>query len=266
MILAVVLLLLSAAMAAPPLRPGLARYGLPRKWAVTVGFISGFAGFLTIGAMAKRPDLPITGTTSQIAMAERGKAPAVPVAKVSVPIVSPQKEAYLAQLRREIASLRKYELPLKEEIASKEMIQLQLAAIGAWAKVYADGSDMALIGSDEAERQTFKSLLAGVQKRLFPALRKAEGPVLDKALWESDIDVATLGAGFNTMRFTGGLFAANRNIKSVQDTFEETASLLRFKRVNYEWYRGAGSQGYDMSPIGDDDVASLSVAGWTALP
>lgn len=83
--------------------------------------------------------------------------------------------------------------------------------------------------------KNIKTNLSKLQLKMLPILRKNYTNFLNKKLWENDIKA------FNTknntvINFTGGLFAANKNIKDFQTQLNETLLKLRFKQANYRWY------------------------------
>lgn len=57
------------------------------------------------------------------------------------------------------------------------------------------------------------------QKRSFPKLRKAWAEQSANKLWEHDIEVQALGSRSDIIAFTGGMFAANANIKRCTTSF-----------------------------------------------
>ena len=70
----------------------------------------------------------------------------------------------------------------------------------------------------------------------FPLLRKAYGNLSDKMLWKSDIDVRVYGNSNGIIEYTGGIFAANRNIEETFRAVEGKLKELRFDQANYKWY------------------------------
>lgn len=173
-------------------------------------------------------------------------------------------QAYLDQLQREIASLKKQ--PGLETIPdTKESILIGIVLISARAQIIEDAPEN-LRPETKAAEDEYVRLIKAYQRDAFPKLRKAQGKVWKDTLWENDIDVAILGSSNSTVRFTAGMFAANRNIKAAHDAAAETLSALRFKKDSYEWYRGAAGYEYTMDGPADDVIATFSESGvWSPL-
>ena len=68
-------------------------------------------------------------------------------------------------------------------------------------------------------------------------LRKRYAIVLDNIMWEDNVDVEVTGKKADVLWLTGGMLAANKNKKIVQETISELVRLLEFKRVCYKWYK-----------------------------
>lgn len=85
----------------------------------------------------------------------------------------------------------------------------------------------------ELENKVTKS-----QIKNFPKLRKAYFEFIKDKLWENDIIVSLSGRNNTTLSFTGGYFAANKNIATTQESLNEMLNYLHFKRTEYRWYKG----------------------------
>ena len=68
-------------------------------------------------------------------------------------------------------------------------------------------------------------------------LRKRYANVLDNTMWENNVEVEVTGKKADVLWLTGGMLAANKNKKIVQETISELVRLLEFKRVCYKWYK-----------------------------
>lgn len=81
-----------------------------------------------------------------------------------------------------------------------------------------------------------KTTLQKTQKQIFPILRKSYTNFAKRKLWEEDI---TVNSNNKTITFTGGIFAANKNMQSFHDGIYDMLYLLRFSKANYKWYKNA---------------------------
>lgn len=86
--------------------------------------------------------------------------------------------------------------------------------------------------------------LSSFQQRVLPGLRLAFRKRADELLWEHDVDVSVSGTGNTIVTFTGAMFAANANIKSVQTQLDDVAERLRFKQTRFRWYKDADEYTY----------------------
>lgn len=169
------------------------------------------------------------------------------------------KKAYVEKVNREIVSLESIKPLSLEDVTTRDEITLNAALIGAWAKVYFEGDTLGLDAGGEARRQKLKGLISKAQKQRFPVLRRAQAKIFNDIMWENDVTVAPVGSG---IRLTGGMFAANRNIANAMKALRETADILRYRRITFEWYRGSESTYYDLKPLPDGEVAELSGNRW----
>lgn len=172
-------------------------------------------------------------------------------------------ESYAVRLGREVESLRKHP-KLTDIPTTKDGLLMAAVVIGARIKLYEDAPEK-LTAKDEKLRAEFRRLQSAYQRDAFPKLRRAQAKVMDELLWESDVDAAAIGGRNETLRFTGGIFASNRGVKTAQDAIGDTIEILRFKRVMYEWYRGSEYQYYDFKPLPDGELADFVGNRWVAV-
>lgn len=78
-----------------------------------------------------------------------------------------------------------------------------------------------------------KSIIS-MQKREFPAMRKQYAKISQEKLWENDIDVVQSGT---TISYIGGYFATNKNKSDTYSSLKSALFDLRFKQVNFKWYK-----------------------------
>jgi len=141
------------------------------------------------------------------------------------------------QLKRELASFDK-KFDNSSYNGTVESVQMELILFSVWASIVDKG-----VNSTDEENQKLaadlKKKVIGLQAKEFPRLRKAYGDVVAKKLWENDMYVSTQGGTNGIINFTGGLFAANKNIQETQTTLQKVLTEFRFKEARYRWYKGA---------------------------
>ncbi len=170
-----------------------------------------------------------------------------------------KKNDYVAKLKREIDGLEKYKVDTY--LDSKDSIILGVALFSAWAMIAEEGDKFTLNNEETALLKKFKSKVSAVQSIALPKLRDAYGPAVRKALWEHDLSAKTFGAGFRTIEFVGGAFAANRNIKEFQTNLSDVLHQLRFKQSRYKWYKEADEYTYYDIDSHDDSKLIVWVEG-----
>ncbi|THD66824.1 hypothetical protein E7Z59_13680 [Robertkochia marina] len=146
------------------------------------------------------------------------------------------------QLEKEIESLSDgFDFsPYKGTI---EALQIEIAMFGAWGDMINEGED-----SENPEIQelakTLKSKVVKIQSREFPRLRKEYTEIASNKMWENDIEVFSNGSKSKYINFTGGVFAANRNKKEIQEQIHEALKMFRFNQSRYRWYEGEDEYTY----------------------
>lgn len=109
----------------------------------------------------------------------------------------------------------------------------------------AESLNNARMGKDALSKENI-AYLKGIEKRLsalqqktLPGLRLAFRKRSGELLWEHDVAVSVSGTGNTAITFTAAMFAANANIKAVQQQIGDVTTHLRFKQTRFQWYRGA---------------------------
>ena len=139
------------------------------------------------------------------------------------------------QLEREISSIDKG-IDFSSYKESIESIQLELVLFQVWAKKIneaksSNNNDIKELG------EKLETKVKKIQVSEFPKLRKAYGKIVAKKLWVENIEVEVFGNNSKTIQFTGGIFANNKSKQETQETLSEMLNFLRFKKVNYKWYK-----------------------------
>jgi hypothetical protein len=173
------------------------------------------------------------------------------------------KDAYIAMLDRELASLKTF--TGDEYRGSKDAIQLELVLFGAWAETLNKAKEHDLSPAEKEKVARFRRGVSAIQERELPRMRAAWVKLVRDAMWEHNMDVRAGGETGRTLRLTSAIFASNSNIKQVQETVREQAMLLRFRRIEYRWYKGADEYTYfTMDPPADGAVRRITEYGFAA--
>lgn len=141
------------------------------------------------------------------------------------------------QLKREISSFDK---PFDNSNYNEtvEALQIERALFIVWANLIYKGEN----NTDEENQKLaayLKKKVIALQIKEFPRMRVAYCDVVAKKLWENDVYASTQGGTNGIINFTGGLFAANKNIQETQTLFHEILIEFRFKEARYRWYKEA---------------------------
>ncbi len=117
-----------------------------------------------------------------------------------------------------------------------EKLKVELALFQSWSNLIKEG-----VNSDDRKLMKLSNDLKFKVERLqvneFPKMRLRFATVLKKELWTDNIEVAIGGSANTTLTFIGGTFANNANKQEYQSSLSEIFNLLRFKRINYKWYK-----------------------------
>ena len=174
--------------------------------------------------------------------------------EASVTLNSP--EELKARLSRENASLDE---PFNNYIydGSLDALHTEIAMFVVWAGLAEEGQK-----STDAEivdlAKELKGKVSKLQSKEFPVLRKKYAKLLADQMWEHDVEIKATGAGNSTLELTGGMFAANRSIKEVQTTLQETLVRFRFKQTRFRWYSGDNEYTYyELEVPGDKEVLQV---------
>lgn len=123
----------------------------------------------------------------------------------------------------------------------------------------------ALSAEELAYLKQVESRLSSLQQRTLPGLRLAMKKQAQKVLWEQDVTVSVTGAGNTTIVFVGHQFAANANIKHVQNELDDLLSQLRFRVSRYQWYEGSKGWQYDFTSPPDAAVRMFKFGKFVAI-
>ena len=179
-----------------------------------------------------------------------------------------EKELKEAEAKETLKKITEYSEKIKREIDgfsngfdplvyidNRDSILIGLALFSVWATMIEEGEELDLNSAQEEQRTILRQKIIEAQVETFPKFREAYGPILDKNLWEFDIDARSFGKNRKTIEFVGGIFAANRNIKEFHILWRETFQNLRFEQIRYKWFDEASEYTYfDINPPADNEL------------
>jgi hypothetical protein len=191
-----------------------------------------------------------------------------------VEIKNIENQLRVEQIKKD--SIQKEELNLKNEIK----LITELKACIDFVKVFDISIYRGSVGAIQAELDDFKrlsklilnnqnsrneeikvlskQLKAELIKRLkteFPILRKHYADIFSEKLWAENIELTIKGKKFTTLEFVGAIFANNKNKKEFQETLSKMLYDLRFKRVNYLWFKYDNEYTYyELNSKEDDSI------------
>ncbi|WP_299278382.1 hypothetical protein [uncultured Psychroserpens sp.] len=143
-------------------------------------------------------------------------------------------EKEIKRLANELNSIKSFNgKEYQNEVSS---LTIEVALFLTWGKM----GNEAKINSNKEISDLGKDIIKNLKQlqiKEFPKIRASFSRILDKKLWESDIDVSIYGKTKSTLQFVGGVFAANKNVKDFHSTIFQRFEDFRFKRVNYKWYK-----------------------------
>ena len=154
----------------------------------------------------------------------------------TLPILTPLEELKV-RLTDGIKNINNNDDISKIDLSNLANINIAVAVFKVYARLIKDGE----ASKDSDTRRLankLKSKAISSQIKYFPKIRKAYFELTKDRLWEHDIYVTTGGNGNTILKFSGGYFAANANIKAMQEALQEMLTNLRFKQTQYRWYKG----------------------------
>ncbi|MDY7025959.1 MAG: hypothetical protein SVC26_06430 [Pseudomonadota bacterium] len=163
------------------------------------------------------------------------------------------KATFIGELTGLEKAIKEYKVPQKYNEPFE--ISLDIALFSAWVKIIQQGETLSLSPEESTRLNKAKQAVKSIQAKAFPKMRDDYGPILRRELWEHDLSAKTYGTGMRKIKLVGGAFAANRNIKQMQDTLNSVMHMLRFKQSLYQWYDGSDTTYYDLKSLSDTDLA-----------
>jgi hypothetical protein len=146
----------------------------------------------------------------------------------------------------EIESHKKDILTLAKKtfIASHEdQVKLILSLIEGWGAKVTESEASTVPEINQAGKE-LKKVLVSYQVKQFPHIRRSLAEIMKDKMWEHDVEISSSGRGATTITIVGAYFAANKNIKQIQESISDLLHNARFKRAEYKWYSGQDEYDY----------------------
>ncbi|WP_418892585.1 hypothetical protein [Limibacterium fermenti] len=147
-----------------------------------------------------------------------------------------------AQLEREIKSIKEG-VDFSSYSGTVESLQSELILFNMWGIVIGKGEN-SIDEEIKGLAAQLKNDVIQLQIKEFPILRHKYADILNKKMWEHDIEVSASGDKSKYLNLTGGIFAANKNKKEYQETIQEALMMFRFSQSRYRWYKGEDEYTY----------------------
>lgn len=181
-------------------------------------------------------------------------AAAKPAPTKQVPAAQPNAGAAPATMKQ-LTDASSVMQNLKPEECTPELAETCISLLNSFADALWTVQQSNLTPEQQTQASKFRESLVEFQERMLPILRNSYGKVLRDKLWEHDVDVQVHGTGNRTIEFIGGTFAANRNIKEMNDNIWPLLRKLRFTRAEYRWMKGGDGHYFTLA---DTDATVLT--------
>jgi hypothetical protein len=167
--------------------------------------------------------------------------------------VEQPKLSLLEKTQKALLSVKDYQVSDHHEDVNS--ITIDLVVIGSVVTNYLEAKD----SKDKevlAVAKQLKDRITEIQVKGFPKLRKEFYRIFKQKAWEEDIDLQLVNN--RTLAFSGSLFAANKNLKTFQESMSMQFNRLRFKQVRYSWYKGQDDYTYyDLTTVTDSEIIKI---------
>jgi hypothetical protein len=165
-------------------------------------------------------------------------------------------EQLLSELESEAASLNSFNSD-GWLLQGKDGVLTELSVFDKWADLLTTADVRADARVKKAAIQ-LRQRVGALQQKEFPKMRKAWASDVNNTMWEHDVTAQVLGSKATTLSLVGGAFAANRNIKAVQETLSPILRRLRFRRLQFKWIPSASEYTYYNYDVPEDNVVVAS--------
>lgn len=152
-----------------------------------------------------------------------------------------------AAIKNTLAAVKNYDLKSRDDF-KRGLDELSAFTVIAKEKL---GETLSLEAA--ANLKILKAELSQLQKKAFPVFRKLYAKDADQLGWESNLDAFVSGKNNEVLTLVAGTFASNANIARIQEIVSGMTNKLRFKRINYKWFKQASEwQFFKLQTPSDD--------------
>jgi hypothetical protein len=140
---------------------------------------------------------------------------------------------------------------------SVQEIEAFLQRVARYSSVLSQAERLPL-DNDAANRLgAFRNRLIAFQRREFPRIRDAVGPVFRRELWIDNGSARTIGPGYRTIEFTNPSYVLNRAIQADFQGLRETLLRLRFDEALFREHEGGSGSRYSLPTAPDDTEIAI---------
>lgn len=167
--------------------------------------------------------------------------------------IAQERDAYIDGLKANVAELEAI-APLK--MSNRDDLVWALDYFDGFGEFVHRGASFELSAEDEALRLKMKSLLAGIQKREFPRMRDAYGPIQRSANWRilytRDTALRTIGAGYKRIEFSGSQYYVKAYRLEDYEAIAPELARMRFSQAEFRVSRGGEGTVWKLVMAPDD--------------
>ena len=170
-------------------------------------------------------------------------------------------------LERFVASLGRAEADIERPVSAPSSIQEMrafLQRVDSYSSIFPQAERLPLDEQLVNRLDAFRDRLIAFQRREFPRVRDAAGPIYRRELWIDNGSARTIGPGFRTIEFTNPSYILNRNRHAHYLALRETLSRLRFNEALFWEYEGGPGSRYSL-PTAPDDAEIVVWRGAVAM-
>mgnify|MGYP001055942831 FL=1 len=177
-----------------------------------------------------------------------------------------ERTDYIAALDDNITELENITSP---DYSSFADIKLMLDLFDGFGEFYSRGGRIQLSDEQATERARFGQLLSALQRREFPRMRDAYGPIQRRANWanlfDRQVNLITTGASFKTIRFEGNYYLVAQRARQDFEAVAPDLQQMRFERATFRAVVNGEGWTWNLPAIPPDDAVGYWRRGSSGL-